>query len=193
MAALKYFEKTRRFDAIVRKFEGKMIKVKQGKESARKRAIIVTADIPITKAMKENLPARVVSFLGQGEKLPGEIAYNKMECDWDMTCVLKVFSRGNHGGKTPDVEKGIDNDDRVNFKLKKFFFIEEVEYMQVRVLMMKDDKTWAWGGRIFGDGEVTMEVKPLQAEMDFDEAETMQPATHGKDDDADEDEEDGKK
>lgn len=162
---MKYFNTKRRFSAIVRKFEGKMVKVKQARESVRKPMCIVTLDVLITKAMKDNFPPRVLSFLGQGEKIEGDPHFNKLEVDWNMLGLFKLYGRSTHSDNAkPQLEKGHDNDD-AKMQIKKFFVVEEDEFMQIKLILNKCDKTWEWGGRVFGDGEVVIEAKPLQSNL----------------------------
>jgi hypothetical protein len=163
---MEYFEKKRKFCAIVRKFTGKMVKAKQSKETARKKVVILTLDVKITKAMKALLPARVQAFLGGGDGggKSGELQFNRVDCSFSKSVHMKIFPSGSFAGKDPEV----DGDGECKLEVKKFFFVEEDEYMQCTLTCNYFKKLWAWGGEIFGDGEIVTELVPFQGELELD-------------------------
>jgi len=164
---MRYFEKPRRFNGYVKKFIGKKERLKQGKESVRKKACIVTVYAPVSKSIMEHLPQKAKAFFAKSEDNDQEdIIAHKMEVDWQMICMVKFFGASTYNKLAkPQLEKGGTNEEQVRFKVKKFFLVEEIPMMEIELRMWHDEKTWAWGGQVYGDEELTIEVKPLQPEL----------------------------
>jgi hypothetical protein len=153
----------------VRKLEGKMIAIK-GTELARKEAIVLTLDVPLQPAMKESLPKYVQAFFAGGP-MEDEAEKRKTSIKFDLAVVLNIHALiDNKKSAEPVISKG-GNDDGVTLAVKEFFFVENDEFMRLKVTCHFDKKMWAWGGGVIGDGEIICETKPSQETFDFQAAE----------------------
>ncbi len=173
---MKYFAERRRFNVKVQSFTGKVIKVQQKKETARKRAVVLVCDVPITKEMLENMPPKIRTFLGAG---PGDnegTSFNSMDINFTLPVNCRIFTYNNFAPSgVARISKGFDTDDQVMAAVKKVFYVEDEPFLKLTLILMLDAELWAWGSEIFGGGECTIELQPHQGEIDFEKTEATNP------------------
>lgn len=196
---------SRRFTAFCVSSVGKMLRVKQSKENARRPAVIMTCNVPVTAAMLKLLPTQAQHFLAKPEDEKEEPAAGAPKAlqqlwDWSVSVQLKFFGPDNFNkAARPKAAAGSESDDRATLNVDRFFFNDEGKpMMKIKLVCWKSDALWDFVGNVLEAPEFTLDVKALQADLPFDgeedtEDEEPELELKGKDkDEAENDKEDEK-
>ena len=165
-----FFEKKRRYDAVVTGFTGKMQRVKQGKDAARKCIVQLKVEVPISANIRKALDERMLPILDLIENAgDSDVALNSVDCIAEVTCIVKIFSKANYSKDSkPVIEKGGENCDEAKVRLTRIVGREGKPLMILVFTLNFDETLWAWGGRVLGEGDITIETMPFQPDLPFD-------------------------
>jgi hypothetical protein len=166
-----FLEKKRRYDAVVVDFKGKLQKVKQGEDSARKLIIQIRVEILITANIRNSLDERILPLLDLIENAgESDLALNSIDCVEELSCIIRIFSKANYSKSSkPVIEKGNSDEGEVRVRLTGIKSREGKPLLILVFTIPFDEKLWAWGGRVIGDGDIVIETVPFQPKLPFDD------------------------
>ena len=187
-SALEFFRKTKKYAAVVKKFQGREKKVKAGSDSAKVKIIQIDVEVPVTKAIQNALNPQISALLDAtaGESSEIELPLNSLDITVEQNCLAKFFSAQNYSkASEPQIICGGGNGDNCLVKLKKIIIRDHKAYLKLSLIATGTEEMWIWGWKVFGgDTNIVIETKPLQPDL---------PGMGGEPDDNDDEDDDEKK